>query len=122
MAWTQMDMRSPPSFASEREPFKTHLIAAHAVFGKLLIVAGAAVDVAAFGQEALGAYWPLAAVTGETVIVPRGSFVLNSLRACKKIPDGPDGMNDEVGEICCASARRPLPGSGWECWHGDCPA
>lgn len=79
----------PPQLCfREKESFTTHLVAAHAVFGKLLIVAGAAVNVAAFGQEALGAYWPLAAVTGETVIVPRGSFVLNSLRAWRKTPDG----------------------------------
>lgn len=98
MAWTQVVMRSPPSFVSERKSFTTHLVAAHAVFGKLLIVAGAAVNVAAFGQEALGAYWPLAAVTGETVIVPRGSFVLNSLRAWKKIPDG---MNYKMNYLLC---------------------
>lgn len=74
---------------------KTHLIAANAVFGKLLIVAGTAVNIAAFGEEALRSYWPFAAVTGEAVIVPRVSFVLNSLCAWKNIPDV---MNNEIRE------------------------
>lgn len=57
------------------------------MFGKLLVVAGAAVNIAAFGEEALRSDWPFAAVTGETVVVPRVSFVLNSLCAWKNRTD-----------------------------------
>lgn len=73
----------------------THLVAADAVFGKLPIIAGSAVNVTAFGDEALRSYWPFAAITGETIIVPRVPFVLNSLCAWKKIPDV---MNRKIRE------------------------
>lgn len=65
------------------------------MFGKLPIVAGSAVNVAAFREEALRSYWPFAAITGETLIMPRVPFVLNSLCAWKKIPDV---MNCKVRE------------------------
>lgn len=65
------------------------------MLGELLIVAGAAVNIAALGEEALPSYWPFAAVTGETVIVPRVSFVLNSLCAWKNIPGV---MNNKIIE------------------------
>lgn len=57
------------------------------MFGKLPIVAGSAVNVAAFGEEALRSYWPFAAITGETIIMPGVPFVLNILCAWKKTPD-----------------------------------
>lgn len=85
---------------------KTHLIAADAVFGKLVIVAGAAVNVAAFGEEALRSYWPFAAVTGETLVVPGVSFVLHSLCAWKNTPDV---MNNEIrgyGNKSCQSVEH----------------
>lgn len=98
MAWTQMIMRSPTQglsvffffFLKKKEVHishlksNTHLIAANTVFGKLPVVAGSAVNVTAFGEEALRSYWPFAAITGETIIMPRVSFVLNSLCAWKR--------------------------------------
>lgn len=40
------------------------------MLGKLLVVAGAAEHVAAFGDETQRADWPLAGDTGEAVVVP----------------------------------------------------
>lgn len=48
----------------------THLLAADALLGKLLVMAGAAVNVTSFGDETLRADWPLAGDTGEAVVVP----------------------------------------------------
>lgn len=62
----------------------THLFAADALLGELLVVAGAAVNVASFGDETLRADWPLAGDTGEAVVVPRVAFVLHTLRTCHR--------------------------------------
>lgn len=86
---------------------KTHLVAADAAFGKLLIVAGTAVNIAAFGKEALRSYWPFATVTGETVIVPRVSFVLNSLCAWKNIPDVMNKISEKNSNENCKSVHLP---------------
>lgn len=61
-----------------------YLFAADAVFGKLHVVAGAAVDVAPLGEEALRPDRPFAAETGETFVVPRVSFVLHALCTCRR--------------------------------------
>lgn len=66
----------------------TNLFAADAVFGKLLIVAGAAVNVSSFGEETLRSYWPLTAATGKTLIVPRVPFVLHALCAYRRCQMG----------------------------------
>lgn len=58
-----------------------NLFAAEAVFGKLLIMAGAAVNVISFGKETQRSYWSFTVATGETFIVPRVSFVLHTLCA-----------------------------------------
>lgn len=65
----------------------THLFAADALLGKLLVMAGAAVNLASFGDETLRADWPLAGDTGEAVVVPRVAFVLHALRTCHR-PSG----------------------------------
>lgn len=57
------------------------LFAADAVFGKLLVMAGAAVNISPFGEETLRSYWSFTAGTGETLIVPRVPFVLDTLGA-----------------------------------------
>lgn len=57
------------------------LFAADAVFGKLLVMAGAAVNVTSFGDETLRSYWSFTAATGETLVVPRVPFVLHALCA-----------------------------------------
>lgn len=61
-----------------------NLFAAEAVFGKLLIMAGAAVNVISFGKETQRSYWSFTVATGETFIVPRVSFVLHTLCACRR--------------------------------------
>lgn len=55
------------------------LFAADAVFGELLVIAGAAVNVTSFGEEAQRPNRPFTAETGETFIVPRVPFVLHAL-------------------------------------------
>lgn len=40
------------------------------MFGKLLIVAGTAVNISSFGEETLRSYWPFTAATAKTLIVP----------------------------------------------------
>lgn len=62
----------------------THLFAADALLGELLVVAGAAVNLASFGDETLRADWPLAGDTGEALVVPRIAFVLHALRTCHR--------------------------------------
>lgn len=59
------------------------LFAAEAVFGKLLVIAGVAVNVISFGEETLRSYWSFTAATGETLVVPRVPFVLHTLCASK---------------------------------------
>lgn len=49
---------------------KNNLFAAKAEFGKLLVMAGAAVDVISFGEETQGSYWSLTVATGEAFIMP----------------------------------------------------
>lgn len=82
---------------------KTHLIAADTAFGKLLVVAGTAVNIAAFGKEALRSYWAFAAITGEALIVPRVSFVLNRFCAWENIPDVMNNKIREKGNNICKS-------------------
>lgn len=60
-----------------------YLFAADAVFGKLLVMAGAAVNVISFGEETLRSYWSFTAATGETLVMPRVPFVLHALCACR---------------------------------------
>lgn len=55
------------------------------MFGELLVVAGAAVDVCAFGEEALRSYRPFAAAAGEALVVPGVAFVLYALCAWEKV-------------------------------------
>lgn len=86
------------------------------MFGKLLIVAGTAVNIVAFGKEALRSYWLFAAVTGETVIVPRVSFVLNSLCAWKNIPDVMNNKISENSNKNCKSVHLPKITRT----HGEC--
>lgn len=75
------------------------LFAADAVFGKLLVIAGAAVNIISFGEEALRSYWSFAAATGETLIVPRVAFVLHALCA------------SQYGFIAAVAARSVLSGA-----------
>lgn len=75
------------------------LFAADAVFGKLLVIAGAAVNVSSFGEETLRPYWPFAAAAGETLIVPRVAFVLYALCA------------SQYGFIAAVAARSILSGA-----------
>lgn len=72
----------------KRNVSSANLFAADAVFGKLLIIAGAAVNVTSFGEETLRSYWQLTAETGETLIVPRVPFVLHTLCACRRCQIG----------------------------------
>lgn len=58
------------------------LLAAGAGLGELLLVAGAAVDVVVFAQEALGADGLLTLITGEALIMKRVSFILHTLHTC----------------------------------------
>lgn len=50
-----------------------------AFLGKLLVMAGSAVDVITFGQEALRADWLLAFEAGEAFLVPHLVLVLHVL-------------------------------------------
>lgn len=50
-----------------------------AFLGKLLVMAGSAVDVVTFGQEALRADWLLAFEAGEAFLVPHLVLVLHVL-------------------------------------------
>lgn len=60
------------------------LFAADAVFGKLLVIAGAAVNVTSFGEETLRSYWSFTVETRETLIMPRVPFVLHTLYAYRR--------------------------------------
>lgn len=57
------------------------LFAAEAGLGELLIIAGVAVNIISFGEETLRCDGSPTAATGETVIVPRVSFVCHTLAA-----------------------------------------
>lgn len=46
------------------------LFAADAMFGKFLVIAGAAVNVISFGEETLRSYWSFTVGTGEAFIMP----------------------------------------------------
>lgn len=74
----------------------THLFAADALLGKLLVMAGAAVNLASFGDETLRADWPLAGDTGEAVVVPRVAFVLHALRTCQRPSGGKNAHQSET--------------------------
>lgn len=75
------------------------LFAADAVFGKFLVVAGAAVGVASFGEETLRSDWTFAVGAGEAFVVPRVSFVLHALCAC------------QYGFVAAVAARGVLSGA-----------
>jgi len=62
---------------------KCDLLAADAVFRELLVIAGAAVDVRPFGEEAQRSYWSFTAETGEAFVVPRVPLVLHALGTCR---------------------------------------
>lgn len=55
------------------------LFAADAVFGKLLVIAGATVNVTSFGEETQRSYCSFTVKTGKTFIVPGVPFVLHTL-------------------------------------------
>lgn len=74
-----------------------HLFAADALLGKLLVVAGAAVNITSFGDEALRTDRPLAGDTGEAVIVPRVAFVLHTLRTCQRPSGEHTGWKQSTG-------------------------
>lgn len=57
------------------------LFAADTMFGKLLVVAGAAVNVISFREETLRSYWSFTVGAGEAVVMPRVAFVLHTLCA-----------------------------------------
>lgn len=78
-------------------PGGDRLFAADALLGKLLVVAGAAVYIASFGDETLRADWPFAGNTGEAVVVPRVAFVLHTLHTCQ------DGFVAAVAAGCVLS-------------------
>lgn len=63
---------------------KNDLFAADTVFGELLVIAGAAVDVSSFGEEAQRPDRSFAAETGETFVVPRIPLVLHALCTCRR--------------------------------------
>jgi len=58
-----------------------YLLAVNTLHGKLLFVAGHAVVIVVFGDEALGANWLLAALAGEAGLMPAVSFMLHLPRA-----------------------------------------
>ena len=58
---------------------RVYLLAMEAFLGKLLVVAGSAVDVIALSQEALGADGLLAVVAGETLLMPDLVLILHIL-------------------------------------------
>lgn len=59
------------------------LLAASALFGKLLLMAKAAVDVVVLCYETFGADWLLTLIAGETLVMPRVAFVFHILSACQ---------------------------------------
>lgn len=63
----------------QRPNERLYLLAVEAFLGKLLAVAGSAVDVITFGQEALCADWLLAFKAGEAFFVPDLVLVLHVL-------------------------------------------
>lgn len=54
-----------------------YLLAVNTLHGKLLFVAGHAIVIVVFGDEALGADWLLAALAGEAGLMPAVSFMLH---------------------------------------------
>lgn len=54
-----------------------YLLAMNTLHGKLLFVAGHAVVMVVFGDEALGANWLLAALAGKAGLMPAVSFMLH---------------------------------------------
>lgn len=75
------------------------LFAAEALLGKLLVVAGAAENVVALGDEALCSDWPFTVGAGEAVLVPGVPLVLHTLSA------GQDGF------VAAMAARGVLSGA-----------
>lgn len=57
----------------------------HTLHSKLLLIAGHAIVVVVLGDEALGANGLLAALTGETSLMPAVALVLHLPGACKNI-------------------------------------
>lgn len=53
-----------------------------AVLGKLLFIAGVAVDIVALGHKALRADWLVALEAGEALLMPELFLVLHVLGAC----------------------------------------
>lgn len=53
------------------------------MLGKLLLMAGCAIDVVILGQEALRADWLLTLVAGEALLMKRISFILDVLCTCQ---------------------------------------
>ena len=58
---------------------RVYLLAMEAFLGKLLVVAGGAVDVIALSQEALSADGLLAVIAGETLLMPHLVLILHIL-------------------------------------------
>lgn len=54
------------------------------MFCKLLVIAGAAVNVISFAEETLRPYWLFTVEAGETFVVPRVAFVLHALCAYRR--------------------------------------
>lgn len=75
------------------------LFAANTMLGKLLVIAGAAVNVISFRKETLRSYWSFTVGTGETVVMPRVAFVLHTLCA------------SQYGFVAAVAAWRILSGA-----------
>ena len=67
------------------------------MFGELLVVAGAAVHVTSFGEEALRPDWSFTVEAGEALVVPRVAFVLHTLCACRRREAGEESVQTTGG-------------------------
>lgn len=91
------------------------------MFGKLLIIAGAAINITSFGEETLRSDWPFAAETGETVIVPGVAFVLHTLCAFRRkiysviVISAGGRLCHKTPSARCLSAAGTKPGFGLDC-------
>lgn len=63
---------------------KTYILTLHTSLGKLMLVAGNAINLISFGEEAGCANHLLALAASETILVPHGLLVFHVLVTCKE--------------------------------------
>lgn len=66
--------------------YRSYLLAAKAVLGKLLLMARGTVDVVPLGQEAFRTDWLLAIEASEALLMPHFVLVLHVLSALRRQP------------------------------------